>query len=186
MEGRGKDTEGEIWVRHTVAPWAEGVIIYLSVLLLPSVSKVLVDKTLSLFISLSLLLIVVPATSCFLLDAPHNIFFMYLFFAWLTAFIREHPSPLLLSRQLGLRGLNAATVREHGSNSPALVTLPDSPENNITTRLFISLKAAFFFFYFCFSGKQEQHTSPHDFCSKSCSKYVVSVAMETEPSDAQC
>lgn len=76
---------------------------------------------------------------------------MHLFFARSPAFIQERPSLPLFSLSSSFSGgLNAATFREHGSDSPTLVTLPDSTSNNISTRPFF-----FFFsqaFVFAFQG----------------------------------
>lgn len=68
-------------------------------------------------------------------SCTNNMFCMHLLFTQLNALISRHPPiTLVLSRPLFLRGLNAATFREHGSNSPGLVMLPDSTSNKISTR----------------------------------------------------
>lgn len=89
-------------------------------------------------------------TSCFLLEAPHNIFFMHLFFARLTAFIQEHPSPFSLSLQLFLRRLNAATVIENMAaavqHCSHLLTAPQTTSRR--GRKIFFFKPLFFFFCF--------------------------------------
>lgn len=60
----------------------------------------------------------------------NNIFCMHLLFTQLNAFILA-PQSYLFSLS---RSFSAATFREHGSESPALVMLPDSISNKISTR----------------------------------------------------
>lgn len=132
----GKAAEGES--RHMLSSRTEGEMIY--VLSSPSVSRIFVSikfvSIKSLFISLlpiSLLFIIVSATSCYLFRCT-NIKYsscVYSLHGWLHSFKSIRHSPGSLSAAL------SATFREHGSDSPTLVTLPDSTSNNISTRPFI-------------------------------------------------
>lgn len=106
-------------------------------------------------------------TSCFLLEAPHNIFFMHLFFARLTAFIQEHPSPFALSLQLFLRRLNAATVIENMAaavrHCSHLLTAPQTTSRR--ARSFF-LSRFFFCLFFLRDFVARPHTCKHVFYSR--------------------
>lgn len=142
----GREAEGEIWVRHT-----EGTMIC------PSLSSRLHNA-----FTLHLLICPITAFHC----CPcYNLFsvrcttehILHAFIPCMVDWIHSRASLTLLLSQhlcLGGGGLNAATVREHGSNSPAMAALPDSSENNITTRaLIFSSKNVF---HFPFRGRQWQ------------------------------